>query len=465
MKTSVNILRGLLLSALVLSATAQAENFRLFVGQMKTLKLESIERVAVGNGSLISTSILKDGSLLVLGEKAGDTEMNVWLQDGTVVSHRFYVTGGNSARGASEIRAILGRVKGLSVRQIGSNIVLKGSISHKTSAAIQKVMAVYSNVIDLTEPNANSDLSSVFKDMPQLKVRKAGDKVVVTGAVTQEEKDYIAAVSGSYPELVDLTSTEAANPMVSMNVQITEFGNNAAEKLGINWSSIAGGPRIKFDTIGGADSRGDGGVDVDVGIVGSIEGAINFAIDSGDAIMLASPTLSALSGSEAEFLAGGEFPVSVPGGINGNTIEFKQYGIILKVKPEVSSGGRIIATIETEVSSLDDSVTVAGVPGLKTRKTTTEVSLKQGETFAISGLVNRDVSKSTTRMPFFSKIPVLGQLFKSKNFINKRSDLIIFITPNIVNPASAQNQAQLAKAEHMRQQFIENTNLPLEILD
>jgi len=448
-----------------LSAASQADNFRLFVGEMKTLSLPNIDRVAVGNGGLVSTSIMDNGELLVLAEKAGDTEIQIWLKDGAVVAHKFYIIPANTARNVAEVRSIVGKVKGLSIRQVGSNIILKGDISHKASAIIKKVSEVYTNVLDLTTATASDDLAGVFSNMPDVKVRKTGAKLVISGDVTAEDKAYIEAVKGSYPEVVDLTNANATKPMVYMNVKITEFSNKGAEKLGIEWAGSMVGPGLHLNTYNGEAYNPDGVRDVTFGIASSLTSAINFAISSGEALLLASPTLSALSGSKAEFLAGGEFPIAVPDGEGGTTIEYKEYGIILNVKPDVDANGRIIASIETEVSSIDSSVTVNGAPGLKKRKTTTEVSLKQGQTFAISGLVNQDISKDISRFPFLSKMPVLGALFKSKNFANNRSDLIIFITPNIVDADSKLNTDQIANAQAIEAKYLEKYEFNMEIVE
>ena len=456
---------SLTLLVLSLSITVQADNFRLFVGQMKTLALPGIDRVAVGNSGLVSTSIMDNGELLVLAENAGDTEIQIWLKDGEVIAHKFYIIPANTARNVAEIRSIVGRVKGLSVRQVGSNIILKGAISHQASAIIKKVSSVYTNVLDLTTATASSDLAEVFKNMPNVIVRNAGNKLVVSGDVSDEDKAYNEAVKSSYPELLDLTNSNATKPMVYLNVKITEFSNKAAENLGVAWAGSAQGPSLHSNTFNGDAYNPDGLPDLTYGIVSSLTSILNFAISSGEALILASPTLSALSGSEAEFLAGGEFPVAVPDGNGGTAIEYKEYGIILKIKPVVDSQGRIIASIDIEISSIDSSVTVNGAPGLKKRKTTPEVSLKQGQTFAISGLVNREISKDISRFPFLSKIPVLGALFRSKNFADNRSDLIIFITPNIVDADSKLNTEQLAEAAAIETKFFTNNEFNLEIIE
>ncbi|MCJ8337759.1 MAG: pilus assembly protein N-terminal domain-containing protein [Pseudomonadales bacterium] len=451
------------LAAVVLLLTvpiANADNFRLFVGQMKTLPLVNIDRVAVGNAGLVSTSIMNNGELLILAEKAGDTEIQIWLKDGETVTHKFYIIPANTARNVAEVRSIVGKVAGLSIRQVGSNIILKGAISHKASAMLKKVTTVYTNVLDLTSATASNDLAKVFEGMKQLQVRSAGDKLVVSGEVSARDKAYIEAVKDSYPELVDLTVSSEIVPMVYMKVQITELGNKASENLGIKWdiSTESTNPVGSFTTLGNFKNSITGGISGDINVT------ISAAISDGSALLLASPTLSALSGSEADFFAGGSFPIKV---INdGKTsIEFKDYGLSLKIKPVVGANNRITTSIATELSDIDRSVAVDGIPGVTSRKTATQVSLEPGQTFAISGLINRSMSRDVTRFPYLSKVPIFGALFKSKNFINNKSNLVIFITPYIVSQSSDINQQQLKLAENLKADYLDETEFNLEIIE
>lgn len=470
----------------VVSQPTNADSFRMFVGEIKALNLGEIQRVAVGNGSLISTSILDNGKLLILAEKEGDTELQIWLDNGKVVAHHFYIIKQNAARNATEIRRIIGESAGLEIVEVGKNVVLRGAVSQSTSEIIDKLAEVYSNILNLTQPTAGTDLEEIFKDIPGLKLQRAGDKLIVSGEVSTEDKIFIGAASQAYPSLIDLTTGPDIEhePMVHMYVQITEFTTNALEDLGINWQNTGiTGPSIGYaqdfartsgssvllqdsDTLTLAEGITSAGAGRGYfGIASAITSTINLAVESGDALVLASPTLSARSGSKAEFLAGGEFPVSVPGGVNGNTIEFKEYGIKLNIEPVVGRDGVVVATVETEVSDIDLGVAVDGVPGLKTNKTMTEVNLKQNETLAISGLVKRNNSEAITKVKFLGDIPVLGRLFRSENFRNNKTELVVFISPQVYDPTSEENIKRVARATEMRETFLKNINSSAEILD
>ena len=478
-------LMTVLVSALVLVQTASADNFRMFVGEIKALNLGDIQRVAVGNGKLISTSILDNGKLLILAEEEGDTELQIWLGNGKVVAHHFYVIKQNATRNANEIRDIVGYDAGIEILQVGKNVVLKGEVSNSTSDIIKKLIEVYSNIVNLTKPTAGTDIEKIFEDIPDLKIKRAGDNLIISGDVSSDDKIFISAASQAYPGLIDLTrGPEIENkPMVHMYVQITEFTTNALEDLGINWQNTGiAGPSIGYaqdfartngtsvlqnsDVLTVADGITSSGNGIGYfGIASMITSTINIAVESGDALVLASPTLSARSGSKAEFLAGGEFPVSVPGGVNGNTIEFKEYGIKLNIEPVVGRDGVVVATVETEVSDIDIGVSVDGVPGLKTNKTKTEVNLKQNETLAISGLVKRNNSEAITKVKFLGDIPILGRLFRSENFRNNKSELVVFISPQVYDPTSEENIKRIARATEMRETFLKNIDSSEEILD
>ena len=168
---------------------------------------------------------------------------------------------------------------------------------------------------------------------------------------------------------------------------------------------------------------------------------------------------------KAKFLSGGQVPVPVPGPDGATTIEYKDYGISLDIEPKAGVTGNITAKVRTEVSSLDQAVAFNNTPGFRNRSAETEVNLRDGETLVISGLVNRDLGNDLSQLKFLGDIPILGELFKSTNFRNKRSDLVIFITPYIFDANSEENKNQLKKAAELRDEFLKTIDKDSEILD
>ncbi|MFI5378570.1 MAG: type II and III secretion system protein family protein [Tepidisphaerales bacterium] len=168
--------------------------------------------------------------------------------------------------------------------------------------------------------------------------------------------------------------------------------------------------------------------------------------------ILAEPTLVSVSGQEASFLAGGSFPIPVSGGAqNGGspavTVEFREYGVKLNFTPIVTGDGKIRLKVSPEVSDLDFTTAVKFdgfvIPGLTQRKVSTTIELSEGQTFAIAGLLNQSVNASKDVTPLLGDLPVLGALFRSVNYQRKETELVVLVTPRLVE---AMNPAQVTAA-------------------
>jgi pilus assembly protein CpaC len=177
-----------------------------------------------------------------------------------------------------------------------------------------------------------------------------------------------------------------------------------------------------------------------------INAALNALERKGVVTTLAEPTLVALSGETASFLAGGEFPVPVSqsGGGTGDatiTVEFKPFGVSLAFTPTVLADGVINMEVAPEVSSIDPSASVVinnlRVPGLQTRRARTTVELRDGESFALAGLLRRDFQDTIRQFPILGSIPIIGTLFRSTNFQQEETELVIIVTPRLVRPVRA----------------------------
>jgi pilus assembly protein CpaC len=171
-----------------------------------------------------------------------------------------------------------------------------------------------------------------------------------------------------------------------------------------------------------------------------IEVALNALEERGLARRLAEPNLVALSGDTANFLAGGEYPIPVPGAFAGSiTVDYKKYGVSLAFTPTVLNGSLINLKIEPEVSALDPAhnVTVGNgivVPALTVRRASSTIELKDGQSFVLAGLLASDLATAQQQLPWIGDVPVLGALFSSKSFQKNETDLIIIVTPRLVNP-------------------------------
>jgi pilus assembly protein CpaC len=160
--------------------------------------------------------------------------------------------------------------------------------------------------------------------------------------------------------------------------------------------------------------------------------------------ILAEPTLMALSGQQATFLAGGEFPIPVPSNFGTVGIEFKEFGVGLDFTPTVLDQNKINIIVATEVSELDFTIALqlAGytIPGLDTRKTSTVIELGDGQSFAIAGLLSESTRTSIKKYPLLGDIPILGILFRSNQFQKNETELVIIATPHFVKPLDLAKQ-------------------------
>jgi len=155
---------------------------------------------------------------------------------------------------------------------------------------------------------------------------------------------------------------------------------------------------------------------------------------------LAEPTLTALSGETASFLAGGEFPVPISQGNGAISVEYKQYGVGLAFTPVVLGDGRISMRVRPEVSELSDAGSVkigeVQVPALTTRRAETTVELGSGQSFMIGGLLQNHNANSVNKAPFLGDLPILGSLFRSSSYQRNETELVIIVTPYLVRPVS-----------------------------
>lgn len=216
-------------------------------------------------------------------------------------------------------------------------------------------------------------------------------------------------------QLVHRETATIISDNIRVAVKVAEITKNFERKLGVHWPDSYQAQLISNSRLP----------------ENSFEIAITAAEKAGEARILASPNLICRSGKEADFFAGGEFPIKVLG-LRSKEIQWKRYGIGLKLKPIIDASGQMSLQIETEVSTLDRSITVDDVPALHTNRVSSFFDLIASRTIAISGLIKSEVSESSEGVPYLKNIPILGALFASKNFQENKSELVIFVTPELM---------------------------------
>lgn len=380
---------------------------------------QALRRVAVGDGEILSVHTVGSRELVFIGTQPGETNVHLWLGDGSQRTIEVNVTGNRSDGVAATVRELLGNHPDVSVRAIGSNVVISG-----------------------------------------------GELDAATGA-------RIAALQKLYPQVLNFAGSDPVGmrPMVRMDVTIMEFNKDAVEDLGIRWDSTISGPlgglirdaanndyfRVlpdnnrTFDEIRQNLPTRLSGSQRYFGIATTIGSQINLLMSRGKAWVLAEPKLSAKSGSSASFLVGGEVPIVIPSVLGQTQIEYKEYGIRLNIAPTVNSAKEVATSIMAEVSRIDPSVSVQGVPGFLTRRAETEINVLAGETIVISGLLDREASRAVDKIPILGDIPILGKLFRSDGFRGNKTELVIFVTPHIVTPDSAENLQEMHRSDRIEQ--------------
>jgi pilus assembly protein CpaC len=300
-----------------------------------------------------------------------------------------------------------------------------------------------------------------------VQVKLSRDSASLVGRVSSPlVAERAAALITPFVKSVVNNTTVVAGPVekqVLLRVRFAELNRTRAEQLGVNILSTGAANTIGQTTTGqfssaraseltsaiGAPAQGFGSQFniTDTLNIFAFRPDLNFgvfirALQTRNVLqILAEPNLVTSNGKEANFLAGGEFPVPVlQGGGNAGavTIQFKEYGIRLRFRPDMTENNTLKMKITSELSTIDlaNAVTFAGftIPALSTRRTETDVELGPGQSFAIGGLLDDRVQNVLFKIPGLGDIPILGQLFKSRNMSKSKTELIVMVTPEIVNP-------------------------------
>jgi pilus assembly protein CpaC len=287
----------------------------------------------------------------------------------------------------------------------------------------------------------------------------------VSSAGRAEKLRSIAAsiASETKGNVVNRMSVNTPN-QVNIRVKVAEVNRQALKSLGVNWGKLAG-PHISFNTANPTSFTGRLGV-----AFGAASWLTQATIDAlaqeGLTSVLAEPNLTATNGQPASFLAGGEFPVptasSNTNGIQTITVEFKKFGVSLDVTPTIIDADHLNLRIRSEVSQLsaNGAIVTNGltISALSTRRAETTVELGSGQSFVLGGLLQNNDTQNVSKVPWLGDIPILGQLFRSEQFQRNESELVIMVTPYLVNPvprvANAAAPTDGLVVAHDAQQFI-----------
>lgn len=371
-----------------------------------------IDRAMIGNAEIADVLPVSASSIYVLGKKVGTTSLTLYDKFNRVIAIMDISVGPD----AEALRLQLEEMfpgQAIDVRLTNGKLMLNGVVKDAGVAGrVAQLASAYAGT-DVINMLAVSSPQQVMLEVRFAEVnRNVGERLGVSGFGGSNDGDFRGAIGTGAAALPD--------PVLGNRLQIDPI----LDQFGV-FSAL-----LKIG-------------DVD------IEAFLNVLEEQGLSKTLAEPTLVALSGEKASFLAGGEFPIPVVQGNGGGggggggaqgaiTVQFKSFGVSLGFTPTVLGDNAINLIVEPEVSSLDPSasVTINGltVPGLQTRRASTTLELRDGESFVLAGLLRTEFQTNVQQLPILGSIPIIGSLFRSSRFQKGETELLIVVTPRLVKP-------------------------------
>ena len=392
-----------------------ARRLDLSIGRSVVIELtRDAKEIFVANPAVANAVVRSTRKLFLLGLANGSTSVFVMDAEGRQIASLEV----NVGRDLNVLRQTLrsavpaGRIE---VRPAGDSILLTGSVSSAGDA--QQAVDIAKAFVGQSGAGATAGMGgSVINALTIVGRDQVMLKVSVVEMARSVTKTLGVDVTGSW-NVADVASAVARGAL-SGALSGTLGGSDGASVTG-QYTNTRSGPRSTSTT--------------------SIGGTLRALEEAGMSRILAEPTLVAISGESATFLVGGEIPISIGCGSAAcvPTVTFKQYGIALSFMPIVLSEGRISLRVSTEVSEIDNENAVLGVPGFRTRKSSTVIELPSGGTMMSAGLISTTSAQTMRGVPGLINLPILGALFRSRDFQRRETELMIMVTPFIAKPMEA----------------------------
>ena len=435
---------------LQIGAAKRTSTMQIFIGKSEDVRTDtSFVDITVGDPDVADVNPLTDRTLSILGKKNGTTRVSIYAEGKKLIGVFDIEVVYDTSLVQSEIRKRFPYAK-LKVTAVNGRLMLSGTSPDAVTLdrAVTLARQFGSDVINTVEVaspqqvmlevrfieatrQAGRELGLQWNRFGAQSIVNTGNRLPANQTPVLNGRNFMQPdVQQFLPIGPSQSGSPLNNPITTPG--ISAAGRNVAENL------LTASPLVVAGVLSGGAPFGVtvarmlmGGVQTDA-IISALE-------QKGMARSLAEPNLVALSGDTASFLAGGEFPVPVPGALGQVTIDYKRYGVGLAFTPTVLAGGLINMKIEPEVSQLDTSnpVTVAGIsiPPLIVRRASTTVELRDGQSFVIGGLLQSQGKNAISQLPWIGDVPVLGALFRSTQYQKNETDLAIIVTPRLVRPA------------------------------
>ncbi len=379
----------------------------------------------------------------------------------------------------------IAKVKAITRKQILVNALKPGGTNiivwypDETTRTFDVIVYIPGSLIN----QIKKELKRLIPEAAKVKVSAGREGVILTGEVDSQEtlQAVLTLVSGYSSAIVNLISLRGSQ-QVQLEVKIAEVSRSNMKKLGLGFLTnndwgigvfSAGNAKGRHEGFGTRAQGTTGGIESNnSGLVSDLASSVAIGSPYGDAFqvvvhsikdnalailsllkgqgivhLLAKPTLITMSGQSANFLVGGEFPVPQEGEYGRTSIEYKEYGVMLSFTPTVVGKETITLDVSPEVSTPDYSLAImsggVSVPGLKTRRGSTTLQLKDGQTFVMAGLIKEDLYSVNNKIPFLGDLPFLGTLFTSKEYRKNETELVIIVTVHLVKPLNQEEVTAL----------------------
>ena len=380
-----------------------SQDIEMVKGDLQGVKVKNLTRVAITNPEIADISDAQTGEVMLMAKQPGQTVMFIWDDDGK---------------------------RTVAIRVVEEDLGLVGA---RIAKLIQK-----------------AEIKGVSLDENTLEGR-----VVVTGALEVDDKDKMDKILDAFDDkVINMIKEKVYADQIQIDVQITEVNESLTKNLGFTWGTDTSTSSNDFTVRYGETKPATDGSVGDFFKIGDFNRAqallstVNAFIKEGKAKILSKPRLVVVSGKEASFLVGGEIPVkkitsnSTGGSVTEDTT-YKQYGVNMTITPTIKNG-KIEVDLNVEVSDVDASNASAGQVAFLTRTATTHLNLNDQQTIVLAGLIKKSKSLEVKRLPFISKIPIVGLLFRNNSTPtpNQDTELVISLTPTILKDIMSVNKAE-----------------------
>ncbi|MDO9362226.1 MAG: type II and III secretion system protein family protein [Sphingopyxis sp.] len=441
---AVGLIAATLVGAPSQPAIAQAvqnasSSIDLSVGRGRLVSLPaSMSDVFVADDAVADVQVRSNRQLYIFGKKPGETSIYATDASGRVVFSTVARVG-NNIETIDQMLSLAMPEASISANTMNGFVLLTGTVQSPDDAA-EAERLVQAFVGEQTKVMSRLRTATPLQVNLQVRIAEVNRTLVkeISGNLLTRDKD--GGLGNGF--LGGIFGGRSAGTITDIPAPTAIFPGSPVPRpydpvTGLPINSTTTGTTYQFNTPAGKRSLAGAGRLFGLDLMASLD----IGERSGLVATLAQPNLTAISGETADFLAGGEFPVPIPGNLASTTIEYRKYGVSLAYTPTVLSNGRISLRVRPEVSELstEGAIEMQGfqIPALTIRRAETTVELGSGESFMIAGLINNRSIGAIDKMPGLGDVPLLGTLFKSDSFRRGETELVIVVTPYLVQPVSA----------------------------